>query len=169
MANDRATEIDAERLITELMEQYGDMLCRLCCVMLRDRELAQDAVQETFLKAYRALPAFRGECSEKTWLTRIAINTCRSMLRSGWLRHIDLRKPVDELTPNACGAADELDVLGEAIMALPLKYRQVIMLYYYQQLTTAEIAQALRIPMATVSTRLRRARAQLKALMEGGI
>lgn len=161
--------MDAERLITELMEQYGDMLCRLCCAMLRDRELAQDAVQETFLKAYRALPAFRGECSEKTWLTRIAVNTCRSMLRSSWLRHMDLRRPVDELTLKGCSAEDEPGELGEAIMALPLKYRQVIVLYYYQQLTTVEIAQALRIPTATVSTRLRRARAQLRELMEGGV
>ena len=60
---------------TQLVESYQPMLIKMCYVYLRDAEQARDAVQETFLKAYRSITAFRGECSEKTWLTRIAINT----------------------------------------------------------------------------------------------
>ena len=56
----------------------------MCYAMLRDAEQAKDAVQETFVKAYRAMDDWRGACSEKTWLTRIAVNTCRDMRRSAW-------------------------------------------------------------------------------------
>ena len=72
-----------ERL-AELAAAWQDTLLKLCYVYLRDREAARDAVQETFLKAYRAMDRFRGECSEKTWLIRIAVNVCRSMRRSPW-------------------------------------------------------------------------------------
>ena len=63
---------------------YAGMVYRHCLHMLSRPEEAEDAAQETFLKAYRALDSFRGECDEKTWLMRIAINTCRDMRRSRW-------------------------------------------------------------------------------------
>ena len=69
-----------EDQLTSLMRQYGNELLRMCCVLLRDRALAEDAVQETFLKAYRGLPKFRGDCSEKTWLICIAVNSCKTMM-----------------------------------------------------------------------------------------
>ena len=68
-----------------LVAQNQEKLLRTCYLYLRDRQLAEDAVQETFLKAYRSLPAFRGDSSEKTWLMRIAVNTCRDLYRSEWL------------------------------------------------------------------------------------
>ena len=77
--------------LEKLMEEYGTQLLRMCAVYLRDVDLAQDAVQDTFIKAYRHLPAFRGECSVKSWLMGIAINTCRDYLRTAWFRHIDHR------------------------------------------------------------------------------
>ena len=72
----------AERLIDE----YGDELLRLCLFYMGDRQLAEDAFQETMVKAWRALENFRGESGMKTWLFHIAVNTCRDMLRSGWFR-----------------------------------------------------------------------------------
>ncbi len=72
--------------IEELIDHYGDGLLRLCLLYLGDRQLAEDAFQETFLKAWKSLPDFRGDSNMKTWLTRIALNTCRSMLRTGWFR-----------------------------------------------------------------------------------
>ena len=69
--------------IEELIDLYGDAILRLCILYLGDRQLAEDAFQETFLKAWEKWDGFRGESSVKTWLTRIAVNTCRDMLRSG--------------------------------------------------------------------------------------
>ena len=77
---------DMPELFERLVETYQTPLRRLCCVMLKDVHLADDAVQETFLKAYRALNDFRRESSGKTWLTRIAVNTCRDMMKSRWFR-----------------------------------------------------------------------------------
>lgn len=60
--------------LTRLMREHGDAIFRMCCLHLKDVQLAEDAAQETFLKAYRHLGSFRRDCSEKTWLTGIAIN-----------------------------------------------------------------------------------------------
>ena len=62
--------------LCRLMATYKNDLMRMCCVWLMDASLAEDAVQETFIKAYRAMANFRGDCSEKTWLMHIAVNTC---------------------------------------------------------------------------------------------
>ena len=74
---------------------------RICfgraAVYLRDRDMAQDAVQETFLKAYKALGSFRSESTEKTWLYSIALNVCRDMRRSAWFRYVDRRVTLDHL------------------------------------------------------------------------
>ena len=87
---------DREERLNHMVLTYEKELLRLCCVYLRDIELARDAVQETFLKAYRRMDKFEGKASEKTWLMRIAINTCKDMLRGGWLRHVD--RAADEVT-----------------------------------------------------------------------
>ena len=74
-------ETDGDRL-EDLMRRYGDALVRMCCLYLNDASLAQDAAQDTFIKAWRNLGQFRGECDERTWLMRIAINTCRDYHRT---------------------------------------------------------------------------------------
>ena len=67
--------------IDRLMRQYGSQLLRLCTMILEDASLAQDAVQDTFLRAYRRFDTWRGEATEKTWLTAIAVNVCRDYRR----------------------------------------------------------------------------------------
>ena len=71
----------ADRWLEQAVKTHGDNLLRLCFLYLRDRQMAEDAVQETFLRAWRAYGRFRGDSSEKTWLTRIAVNVCKSALR----------------------------------------------------------------------------------------
>ena len=73
----------AEAEITRLVEEHQLALLRLCFAYLHDEKLAEDAVQETFLKAYRKLNQFEGRANIKTWLSAIAINCCRDMSRSG--------------------------------------------------------------------------------------
>ena len=80
-------EISREEAFTRMVTQYQGAIRRMCCLYLCDSAAAEDAVQETFLKAYRRMDAFRGESAERTWLMSIAINTCKDMNRSAWLRH----------------------------------------------------------------------------------
>ena len=153
--------------IEELIERYGDDILRLCLLYLGDRHLAEDAFQETFVKAWKSLPDFRGESGMKTWLSRIAVNTCYSMMRTGWLRLFRRSQSVDTLLDLAAPEEAEHMELTEAVCALPGKYREVIVLHYYQNMKLREIAEALRLPQNTVSTRLRRAKALLaEALKE---
>ena len=88
---------DRESRLTALVEAYQETLLKICYVYLKDRDLARDAVQETFFRAYRGLAGFRGESSEKTWLIRIAANVCRSQLRGGWFRCLDRRVTPEDL------------------------------------------------------------------------
>ena len=91
-----------EERMERMVALYQLPLLRLCILYLHDEELAKDAVQETFIKAYRNLDGFRSEASEKTWLTRIAVNTCKSVYRSGWFRHVDRSVTGYEERARAC-------------------------------------------------------------------
>lgn len=91
------TTVSRELWLENAMAQYEAPLLRLCCALLGDAALAEDAVQDTFIRAWRALPHFRGDSSEKTWLTHIAVNVCRDLQRKGWFRHEDRRVSLDTL------------------------------------------------------------------------
>ena len=100
-----------------LIDDWGDRLLRLCTLYLGDVHLAEDAVQETLLKAWRNADRFRGAGSELTWITRIAINVCKSYLRSPWKRRC---APADELDTLFADTGDPQvdDTLPRAILAL---------------------------------------------------
>ena len=157
---------EREADISLLVERHGDTLLRFCYLYLNDLQLAEDAVQETYLKAHRSFHTFRGESSELTWLTAIALNCCRSLTRKPWFRREDRAVELDKL-PEASVPFDPVDdtVITE-VMKLPPKYREVILLYYYQGLKLREIADMMSLPEATLSTRLKRARAKLKEKLE---
>ena len=148
------------------MEQYGSSLLRMSALYLKDADLAQDAVQEAFIKAYRHLNNYRGESSEKTWLTTICVNTCRDMLRTAWFRHhsrIDMdtlpEKPADFTFPDNT-------VLTE-VMHLPVRYREVVLLRYYDGLKLKEVASALRLSDGKVRSRLNKANSILRERLKG--
>lgn len=157
-----------EQALCRLVDQYQTALLRMCYVYLHDAALAEDAVQETYLKAYKVLDAFRGESSEKTWLMRIAINTCRDMLRSAWFRHLDRRVTPDSLPEASQPPQAEDAELTLTVMQMPPKFREVVLLYYYQDMTMTEIAGALGVSQSTVSARLGRAHSKLHAVLERG-
>lgn len=162
---DRAQDPNHE--LERLVLQDQQPLLRTCFLYLRDRTLAEDAVQETFLKAYRSLASFRGECSEKTWLMKIAMNTCCDLRRAHRLRSIDPRR-IPELLPQAAEPfAPAEEELVTQVIQLPRKLREVVLLYYYQDMTVTEIAVSLGISQSSVSGRLKRARGKLRTLLEG--
>lgn len=165
MGNLPASAKDAECNMQRLISQYGDSLLRLCFLYLHDMQLAEDAVQETYIKIYKNYGSFKGSCSEKTWVMSIAVNVCKSLLRSSWYSKVfigyeSIKEPSIEETYFD-------DTLIKAVTALKPKYREVVLLYYYQELTVKEIAHALSLTESAVCVRLNRARKQLKDDLEG--
>ncbi len=166
MATVQGPDSSREARLNQMMLTHEKELLRLCCLYLHDAHLAQDAVQETFLKAYRKLDAFEGRASERTWLMRIAVNTCRDMCRSGWFRHVDKTVSLDDLpVPTAPPSAEHI-ALTTAIMQLPVKQKEVVLLHCDQGLTVRETARALGISAPAVMNRLNKARAELARALE---
>lgn len=157
----RATEQDVERWLS----QYGTDVKRLCLMLLRDLPLAEDAAQETFLKAWRGYGTFRQDAEEKTWLMHIAVNTCRDMLRTSWFRRLD-RRVIPEDLPLACDPDLPDPTLAQALMALPLHQREAILLRYWQGMDIPEIARAMGSSVNTVKSNLLRGKRKLKEKLE---
>ena len=156
-----------ETRIERMVTLYQLPLLRLCIMYLHDEEQAKDAVQETFIKAYRNLDSFRNDASEKTWLTRIAINTCKNMYRSGWFRHMDRSVTMDMIAERPAPADEHDDELTTAIMNLPVKLREAALICWLQGMTYDEAADMLGISRQAVGSRLNRARRKLRFAMEG--
>ena len=153
--------------LNRLIILHEKELLRYCCVILQDANLAQDAVQETFLRAYRSLHRFRGDCSEKTWLLRIAVNICRDMCKSAWHRHTDRRVMIENL-PLPVSPPDEMHIaLIDALLLLPQKEREAVLLHHYHGLTQKETARALGVTQPAVTLRLKKAYALLRQTLEG--
>lgn len=159
-----------EGWLKNMMEAHGTAVLRVCYAYMKDAQLAEDAAQETFVKAFRNFESFRprGEGSEKAWLMRIAVNVCKDTLRSAWFRHVDRRVELDVALLQAKeDMSHEQRHLMEAILDLPPRYRMVIILHYYQNLSVDEAAQALGISTSAVYYRLNKARGKLRGLLEG--
>lgn len=163
----KAPDPNAEQVFTELVDTYQTSLLRMCYLNLQDIGLAEDAVQETFIKAYRALSSFRNESNLKTWLMKIAINTCRDMQRGSWWKHINRAVTLDQLNSAILPVSDDIISLNMEIAQLPMKLREVVLLYYYQNMTTEKIADTLGVAPSTVSSRLKKAREKLRLAMKG--
>ena len=150
-------DIDIKATLTRLMTIYEKDILRFCCIYLQDIALAEDATQETFLKAYKALSSFRGEAAEKTWLMRIAINTCKDIRRAAWYRYVDRRVTLDHLPEPAIPPKADSILLTLEVMRLPTKERETVLLRYYLGMTMKDIAEVLHVTSTTVSKRLSRA------------
>lgn len=162
--NNQQKEVDMEKLIA----LYGDELLRLCYLYLHDWQLAEDAVQETYIRVYRKYSEFEEKSSEKTWITRIAMNVCKSYLRTPWRKKVlygELNSARDE-EKDAVEAAFRDDTVISAIHQLKPAYREIVLLFYYQELKVREIAEILGISESAVTVRLTRARKQLKDKLE---
>ena len=129
---------NTEEMFDQLVAEYQMPLKRMSFIYLHDMALAEDAVQETFLKVYKGLPNFHGDCSFKTWIMKIGLNTCKDMLKSAWYQHNDRR-------------------------VCPEDFQTV-----KEEETEDEEAEALHISMSSVSRRLKRAREKLRDVLKGG-
>ncbi len=156
-----------EALLIEAMDTYGDYIVQLCYTYVRNWQTAEDLAQDTFIKYYQALPAFRGDASVKTYIFRIAVNVCHDYLASWKYKKVHVSAIFQKwLTTNETPEKhivklSEHQVLVKAIEALPTKYKDVIVLYHFAELSLQDMSQALKLPINTVKTRLRRARQML--------
>ena len=149
-----------------VITRWEKTLLRLCFAYLCDTALAEDAVQETFFKAWKNYGKFRGEAEEKTWLTRIAINTCKDLLKSAWSRNTD-RSVDPETLPAGSASYDAQDATGtRAVLALPKELKEATLLHWYQGMTLKEMQKVLRLPRSTINYRLKKAKAILKEELE---
>ena len=152
-----------------LVDEYQISLLRVCFTFLHDRSLAEDAVQETFITVYQGFDSFHGNSSEKTWIFRIAMNTCRDMLRGRWFRFVDRRVDLSQLPEQTVQMEDGDREIMESVMTLPVKLREVVLLCSFEGMTTYETAESLGITQQAVSSRMKRARERLrKELKEKG-
>ena len=148
------------------MERYEESLLRMCYAYLADRALAEDAVQETFLKAWKGYERFRGEADEKTWLMRIAINTCKSIRRGTWFRHIDRSAMPSQLPEQEASFDERDDTITCAVMKLRPRFREAVLLHWYQEMSAEETAKVLGVSRSTVYERLNKAQTILKRELE---
>lgn len=163
--------MSVNQYLEKLMSDYGDDIFRMCFLYLKDYQLAEDATQETFIKAMIAYEKFEHRSSEKTWLTRIAINCCKNIMRTHWFQIIrnNLAEYREKAPDNLMEDLAEKNSISGAIMKLDLNDRKIIILYYYQELSIKDIAAISGISENTVNQRLYRARKKLKRiLMEDG-
>ena len=153
--------------LDELLSRWEKPMLRLCFAYLGDTALAEDAVQETFFKAWKNRDRFRREAEEKTWLTRIAINTCKDLLKSAWARNTDRSVSPETLPEGSAPFEERDDTVTRAVMSLPPKLREVTLLHWYQGMTLEEMAKVQRLPRSTINYRLKKAKMILKQELEG--
>lgn len=143
--------------VREAVHKYGDMLYRLCFVMLRNTADAEDAVQETFIAYTTKSPVFSDKEHEKAWLLKVASNKCRDILR------FRKRHQLTELSElEAVVQGDESSHILEALMELPEKFRLVLTLYYIDEYKVKEIAEIIKKTPSAVKMRLQKGRKLLE-------
>jgi RNA polymerase sigma-70 factor (ECF subfamily) len=151
----------------ELVAEHQERVARLCYRLLGWQADVDDAVQDVFMAVLRSLPKFRGESSVSTWITRIAVNTCRSHGRRRRLRIFSSLRESPE-PPIAQSAEHELldrerfERVRAAIRRLPAKYRETVVLRYLEELSVSDVAGVLGLGKNVVEVRLNRARKFLK-------
>jgi len=138
---------------------YRSMVYRLAFGCMGNRFDADDITQEVFIKLCKNKKLFNNEEHKKAFLLRVTVNLCKNLQKSAWLRK---RSDLDENIPAADCFRDSENILGEYILKLKKNYRAIIHLYYYEGYSVTETAKILKISESSVTTRLNRARTQLK-------
>lgn len=141
------------------VERHQDMVYRIALHYFGNPQDAEDTVQEVFLRLYTWQKSFDSPEHLRRWLIRVTANACKDALRSPWRKR---RVSLEELPMEPAFEQPEQAELYMEVMKLPEKYRVVLDLFYYEELSVREIAEVLRVRQSTVTTRLLRARKLLK-------
>lgn len=165
-----------DQWLHKLMTTYGDALTNLSYSYLHDWGKAQEVAQDVFLKCYENAASFQKIEYIKPYLYRMTINKCKDILKSSWIKRVIFGRKVSEIRTSSSTSIEETVAqyatsteLIQHVAMLPLNYREVIHLHYYEELTVAEVATVTQLNENTVKTRLRRARALLGKSLKGGV
>ncbi len=154
-------ENELERNVCRLLENYENDLLRLAYAYVHTMSDAEEIVQETMIRYVKHQPVFKNPQHEKAWLLRVAANLSKNRLRYNQLRK------TDELNETlVSNEREDLSFVWEAVKALPMKYREVVHLYYYEGISTSEIAKIVKRKESSVRTDLYRARVKLKEILK---
>lgn len=168
--------MQSHEVITDLMDRYGTAILQLAYSFVRNKQTAEDLTQEIFIKCYEKLDTFEGNSSMHTWLYRIAINHCKDHIKSWNYRKVHVSQHISKwFTSHQEGPESKMihksesEQLLNEILTLPAKYREIIFLYYFQELQLKEISEVCQINLSTVKSRITRAKQLLKtAIAERG-
>ena len=152
----------------ELYERYATDVLRVAYYYLGNRELAEDVTQDVFVKLITNHPELEPG-REKAWLLKVALNRCRDLWRSAWIKKVVLGHPGFECfpAPDMIGRLADQQTLSEAVNRLKPEFKEVVLLFYYQGFSVSDIAEMLQIAEGTVSSRLSRAREKLQKELKG--
>lgn len=163
------TSCKKDEFIQLLLHSYGDSILRLAYSYVKDYSKAEDILQDTMLTIFLQLSTIREESALKSWVYRIAINKCKDYLKSWHYKHMRLNQVLFDTLSSTEKAIelklvkkDETEELINNLLALPLKYREVIFLHYYEELSLAEMEKLLELKQSTIKSRLHYARLLLK-------
>lgn len=157
----------ADSRFEELYTLYANDVLRVSYYYLGDRQKAEDVTQDVFVKLLTSAPELVPG-KEKAWLLKVALNRCRDLWRASWARRVVLGSPMIDIAP-APGAIDEhleQQELMNAIKKLPSDFREVILLFYYQDMGISEISAMMNVPEGTISSRLSRGRKKLEQILK---
>ena len=154
-----------EQEVNRVVEQYSDMVRRLCMVHLKNHADTEDIFQTVFLKYVLSSVSFENEEHEKAWFLRVTLNCCRKdLLKSFFRSHtVSLEEVMEQ---PALLLPDNREVL-EAVLSLPVKYREVVYLHYYEDYTAPQISRILGKNVNTIYTLLTRAKQMLRERLGG--
>lgn len=150
--------------LEEIVEKYSDMVKRIAYTYLNSEADADDTVQEVFINIIKKGPVFNNENHEKAWLIRATINMCKNKINLFWNRN---RCSIEAVAESAVlDEYNEDNIVLDAVMSLPNKYKITVYLFYYEGYSTAEIAAILKKNESTVRSVLHRARKKLKDILK---
>ena len=149
----------SEGKFEEWMRLYEHDVLRTCLLFLSDRGMAEDALQETFMKVWRNMERYeaRNQASVRTWILSIAINTCRDQRKSAWFRRRGESVDIKDVHLPSPGIPQEAREMYIDVQRLPDRLKEAVVLHHYHQLTKKETAVMLHISRAALDRRLQRA------------
>ena len=149
-----------------LYTRYASDIIRVSYFYLGDRGKAEDVCHDAFVSLFVNRPALEPG-HEKTWLLKVAMNRCRDIWRSAWVRRVISGSPAFEMipAPDTLGKHMEKAEVLQAVHSLPADFREIFILYYYQGYGISEISGILNLPEGPISSRLSRGRKKLEAIL----
>ncbi len=156
----------SEQEINRAMERYADTVRRICMIHLKSYHDTEDIFQTVFLKYVQSSAVFENEEHEKAWFIRVTVNACRDLLKSFFRSHT---VPLEEALPLPEKMAPDYSEVWEAVLSLPVKYRDVVYLHYYEGYTAVEMGSILGKKVNTVYTLLTRSRQLLREKLGGDV